>query len=335
MTGIGFPFVNYIETYVLRKANMRVSFFGILFICIQLILGCTTQRIEKLPPKNDLAPPLTQIGSEIQVKTWDGSPDLEPGLNGSNILLFEDFEVLNYQEQWPVHWGKAVGAGTVDIPSQSIFAGKRSAYLEIKKGRHESLGYGEYVPRIPIDDKVYVRVYLRMADDFSIGTANQLKLISIKGGDKIENAYGGAGKKPTGQDKFSVTLALDNWMRLHFYLYYPDQRSGYGDWVYCRPSFFHKAKLSRGKWFCLELMLKNNTPGRKDGQIKAWLDGDQIGKIEKIRFRDRGTVKICRFTVENYFGGSTVRDTSPKDQRIYIDNYVVSNEPIGCFGARR
>jgi hypothetical protein len=82
-------------------------------------------------------------------------------------------------------------------------------------------------------------------------------------------------------------------------------------------------------------MLKNSTPGRKDGQIKAWLDGDQIGKIEKIRFRDRGTVKICRFTVENYFGGSTVRDTSPKDQRIYIDNYVVSNEPIGCFGARR
>jgi hypothetical protein len=82
-------------------------------------------------------------------------------------------------------------------------------------------------------------------------------------------------------------------------------------------------------------MLKNNTPGKKDGQIKAWLDGVQIGKIEKLRFRDVSAVKIRRFTVENYFGGGNVSDTSPKDQRIYIDNYIVSTKPIGCFGAKQ
>jgi hypothetical protein len=167
--------------------------------------------------------------------------------------------------------------------------------LEAEKGRHESLGNGEYVPRTPIDDVAYVRTCLRLADDFSMGTSIQLKL--------------------------------------HFYFYHPDQRGVYGDWVYCQPSFFRKAGLSRGKWHCLELMLKNNTPGKKDGQIKAWLDGTQIGKIEKLRFRDVSVVKIRRFTVENYFGGNNVSDTSPKDQRIYIDNYVVSTKPIGCLGA--
>lgn len=311
---------------------MKTSSFCILLVCLQLIFGCGAQKAEKLTRKSDLSSPLAQSGAKIQVKTWDGSPDLEPGLNGSDILLYEDFEAPNYQDQWPVFWGKPVGAGTVETPSKYVFAGKRSAYLEVPKGSHDSLGYGEYVPRTPIDDVAYVRMYLRLEDDFSMGTASQLKLFSIKGGAKSENAYGGAGNKPTGRDKFSVTLALDNWMKLHFYLYHPDQWGGYGDWVYCQPSFFRKAGLSRGKWHCLELMLKNNTPGKKDGQIKAWLDGTQIGKIEKLRFRDVSAVKIRRFTVENYFGGNNVSDTSPKDQRIYIDNYIVSTKPIGCFG---
>jgi len=314
---------------------MKNSFFCILLVCLQLILGCAAQKAEKPTPKNDLSSPLPQPESKIQVKTWDGSPDLEPGLNGSDILLFEDFEADNYQDQWPVFWGKPVGAGTVSTPSKYVFAGKRSAFLEVPKGSHGSLGYGEYVPKIPIDDVVYVRMYLRLEDSFSMGTANQLKLLSIKGGAKPENAYGGAGDKPTGQDKFSVTLSLDSWMKLHFYLYYPDQWGGYGDWVYCQTSFFRRAGLSRGNWYCIEVMLKNNTPGKKDGQIKAWLDGTQIGKIEKLRFRDVNAVKIRRLTVENYFGGDNVSDTSPKNQRIYVDNYVVSTKPIGCIGAGR
>ena len=313
---------------------MSALLFCGLLVWLQLIFGCTAQKVEKLTPKSDLSYPLPQPESKIQVKTWDGSPDLEPGLNGGDILLYEDFEAANYQNQWSVYWDEPVGAGTVSTPPKYVFAGKRSAYLEVPKGRHESLGSGEYVPKTPIDDVAYVRTYIRLADDFSMGTSQQLKLLSIKGGAKPENAYGGAGRKPTGQDKFGVTLALDNWMKLHFYLYHPDQWGGYADWVYCQPSFFRKAGLSRGKWYCLEVMLRNNTPGKKDGQIKAWLNGSQIGKIEKLRFRDVSAVKIRRFTVENYFGGANVSDTSPKDQRIYIDNYIVSTKPIGCFGVR-
>jgi hypothetical protein len=78
--------------------------------------------------------------------------------------------------------------------------------LEAQKGKPESLGLGEYVRKTRIDDVVYVRIYLRLADDFTIDTVNQLKMISVKGGAKIENVYGGAGNKPTGQHKFSGTF---------------------------------------------------------------------------------------------------------------------------------
>ena len=250
-----------------------------------------------------------------------------------NIFLYEDFERRDYRDRWPVHWGRPVGGGTVSKPAKYVFAGEQSAYLESKQGIHGSIGWGEYVPKTPIDGTAYVRLYLRLDDEFSMGWANQLKLFSIRGGAKIEDVYGGAGGRPTGRDKFSVTLAIDNWRKLHFYYYHPDQRLGWGDFAYCKTSFFRQASLSPGKWYCLELMLKNNTPGKKNGQIRLWLDGRVVGNVDNLRFRDVCAVKIRRFTVESYFGGNSVRDTSPKDQRIYIDNLVVSRRPIGCMQA--
>jgi hypothetical protein len=312
---------------------MRASFLCILLVCLQLIFGCTTQRVEKLTPKNDLSPSFTQPESKMQVKTWDGSPNLEPGLDPKDIILFEDFEDDNYQQKWRTHWGRAVGAGTVESPSKYVFAGKRSAYLENKKGSHEAIGEGQYVPEIPIDDVAYFRLYLRLEDSFSTGTTNQVKLIAMRGAVDLENTYGG-GKNRTRTNHFSVDLCIDNGRSLHFYYYHPDQLGGWGDEVYCKMSLFGRAaKISPGKWYCLELMLRNSTPRQKNGQLSAWLDGKLVGNVEKLRFRDTEKAKIRRFAVYNYFGGEEFAYTSPKDQRIYVDNLVISRKPIGCLGA--
>lgn len=262
---------------------------------------------------------------------WDGSQDLEPQLAGKGILLFEDFEAPNYNENWPVYWGKPVGAGTVSGPQKYVFAGERSAYTESHKGSHKSSGAGEYVPNTPLE-VAYVRLHLRLPDDFSIGRTRQLKLFSIRAGAGMEDTYGGAGNRPTGNDKFSATLAIDNWNEIHVYYYHPGQQGRYGEKAYC-DKLFCSARIEPGRWQCLELMVKANTPGSKDGQIRVWQDDHQIIGVTKIRFRDDSAVKIRRFAVVNYWGGSLRSDTSPEDQRIYIDNYVVSGEPIGCYSA--
>jgi hypothetical protein len=319
----------------LKRTNRKIFLFPGFLILLPLILGCAGKMVEKDTQEANISYAEDEPKPEIQEQTWDGSQNLEPRLNAANILLFEDFETPGYHQKWPVHWGSAPGAGTVTLPSTYVFAGKHSAYLEAQKGRHESVGGGEYVPKTPIDEVAYVRLYLRLEDGFSMGTSSQLKLFSVRGGARVEDTYGGAGGKPTGRDKFSVTLAMDNWMKLHFYYYYPDQRGGFGDWTYCETSFFRQAGLSPAKWFCVELMLKNSTPGQKNGQLKVWLDGRLVGNVDRLRFRDVGEVKIRRFTMEGYFGGGNVSDTSPKNQRLYIDNYVVSTKPIGCFAARR
>ena len=311
---------------------MKASFFSVLLVCLQLIFGCTAQRAEKLASKDNLSYPLPQPEPKIQVKTWDGSPNLEPALDPKDILLFEDFEDDHYQQRWKTHWGRAVGAGTVESPPQYVFAGNRSAYVENKRGYHDAMGGGQYVPEIPIDEVAYFRLYLRLQDGFSTGTTNQVKLISMRGGVDLESTYGGAGSKSTGRDKFSVDLCIDGSRSLHFYYYHPDQLEGWGDFAYCKISFFRSAKISAGKWYCLELMLKNNTPRQKNGQLSAWLDGKLIGNVERLRFRDTEEGKIRRFAVYNYFGGDNAWQTSPKDQRMYIDNLVISRKPIGCWG---
>jgi hypothetical protein len=264
------------------------------------------------------------------IMAWDGNKTLESGLNSKDILFFEDFEMPNYKDNWHVHWGKPVGIGVVTNQEGYVFAGKRSGYLQSIENQHKSLGTGEYVPLEPIDDLVYVRIYLRLDDKFTMGTANQLKIFSINGGAKLKDTYGGAGKRPTGYNKFGTTLSIDNWNELHLYTYHTGQRGGYGEWIYCN-GFFCGPKLSPGKWHCVELMLKANTPGIQDGEVKAWLDGALVISEDGLHFRDDQNVKIRRFPVTAYFGGAGIRNTSPRNQRIYIDNYIISKKPIGCI----
>ncbi len=302
-----------------------------LLMILPILVGCAKKEINKPAPERSVYLPLASSERRNYPVTWDGSPNLEPGLNPKDILLFEDFEDDHYQQRWRVHWNKPVGAGTVESPSPFVFAGNRSAYVENKKGKHTAKGAGEYVPETPIDDVAYFRLYLRLQDGFSTGTTNQVKLIGMRGAVDIESAYGGAGTRPNGTNGFSVALCIDGSRALHLYYYHPDQWGGWGDITYCKMSFFRKAKISPGKWYCLELMLRNNIPRQKNGQLLTWLDGKLVGHVEKLRFRDTEKVKIQRFNVQNYFGGGEYIHTSPKDQRIYIDNLVISRKPIGCL----
>jgi hypothetical protein len=312
-------------------ANLGKKKFISIFIFLSIFTyGCVRSDVEKQVTQDNLSNSSIHQNLGIPTKTWDGSRNIECGLIDKDILLFEDFEDPIYTEKWPVYWNRPVGKGTVSSPVKYVFSGSRSGYIESKKGKHKSFGSGEYVPKTAIDDKVYVRFYLRLQDGFSMGSSRQAKLFSIRAGAKIEDTYGGAGKRATGQDKFSVTLAIDNWNEIHLYYYHPDQRKGWGDIAYCN-KLFCRSKISTGKWNCIEFMLKANTPTKRDGQLRVWKDNRLIIKVNNMRFRDIYSVKIRRFWGGIYFGGAEKSDTSPKDQRIFIDNLVVSKERIGCI----
>ena len=53
------------------------------------------------------------------------------------------------------------------------------------------------------------------------------------------------------------------------YVYHADQRSVYGDSVLWNRGA--RGFLERNRWYCIDQHLKLNTPGKKDGVLRAWV----------------------------------------------------------------
>lgn len=80
-----------------------------------------------------------------------------------------------------------------------------------------------------------------------------------------------------------------------------------------------------GWWVCVEARAKLNTPGKSDGLNQLWIDGQLEAERRDLdwrgTFRQRG---INAVFLEAYWNQG-----SPVDQARWIDNFVISTEPIG------
>jgi hypothetical protein len=69
-----------------------------------------------------------------------------------------------------------------------------------------------------------------------------------------------------------------------------------------------------------------NTPGEKNGVLRAWIDGQLAFEKSDICFRHTDKLKIEQIWMNVYHGGTK---PSPYDQHLYIDNVVIATEYIG------
>ena len=65
--------------------------------------------------------------------------------------------------------------------------------------------------------------------------------------------------------------------------------------------------MEKGKWNCIELMLKANEPGKRDGEIAAWGDGKLLGHWAGYRYRDIPELKINMVHLVMYPASSATR----------------------------
>jgi hypothetical protein len=86
------------------------------------------------------------------------------------------------------------------------------------------------------------------------------------------------------------------------------------------------APENRGTWFCVEVHMKLNTPGRSDGVFEFWIDGTPQARKDALNWRGSYTgYGINVVTLEGWVNGG-----APQTQNRYFDNFVVSTERIGC-----
>ncbi len=156
---------------------------------------------------------------------------------------------------------------------------------------------------LPPSECMHLSYLVRFAPDFPF----------VKGG-KLPGLGGGkgntGGKMPNGSDGFSSRYMWRTGGAGEIYAYLPTSvvcgtSLGRGEWHF-----------ERGVWNRLEQTVRLNKPGRSDGEISVWLNGQLVHVSHGLRFRDTERLKNGQLIFETFFGGNTP-DWAPQ-----IDTYA-------------
>lgn len=111
--------------------------------------------------------------------------------------------------------------------------------------------------------------------------------------------------------------------KLGQYVYHMDQPSHFGDFLEWKG-----VEIQKGKWQQIKTYVKLNSPGKRDGIIKTWLDGQPVLAKTDLRFQSGDNLKIERFLFSVFYGGSGPEWAPNYDNVIYLDDFMISLQPL-------
>ena len=253
-----------------------------------------------------------------------------------NVILFADFQ----SSEWTQQWSLGESLATVNNDKSNNFKpllGK-AIRVEIPEGGNLAMdmryNFQQEIGDEP--DEIYFRYYLRLAESWYPKREGG-KLPGISGtygiagwGGRTSDGYNGW----SARGAFSFTVADNNPLAgLHpigTYCYYADMEDRYGDiWIWNKG---YHGFLENNRWYSIEQYLKLNTPGEKNGILRAWVDGELAFERTDIRFRHVDKLKIEEIWMNVYHGGTS---PSPYAQHLFIDNVVIAKKYIGPINLRR
>ncbi|MEQ9065894.1 MAG: hypothetical protein RLO18_04175, partial [Gimesia chilikensis] len=124
--------------------------------------------------------------------------------------------------------------------------------------------------------------------------------------------------------RLSAKRVLEEHVAIGSYLYHPEIRGSNSEnqgWGLGPAGW-----LGTNRWYSVEQYVRLNTPGRADGELKAWVDGRLVLDREGMEFRKTSELKIENAWFNVYHGGVA---PAPAEMTLYIDNVVISREYIG------
>lgn len=262
------------------------------------------------------------------------------------VIFADDFESYQQSGEIAKHWDFIYHTRDTHITTDPglAFHGKQALEFVVpQQTTEQSDGVDKLIS--PERDIVFLRYYAKFHAPYDvIGSSHNGAGISAH---YFDNGRATPGIPANGTNKFLVNL--ENWRgdsvtpspgHLNLYVYHPEQRSNYGDHFftdgtvmpYSSTSYdFGKDFISRpliltpmDQWFCYELMVKANTPGKRDGRVAIWVDGKLVGDFQNLRFRDIETLKMNRAGICFHI------KTNPKGEaKKWFDNVVIADSYIG------
>jgi hypothetical protein len=254
----------------------------------------------------------------------------EPRLAGRNDVVFScDFE----SPEWYREWGLEKPEGGTDVVAEDPergferFEGKA---LRVRVPMGGNLGSNlrfQFAKRTGSEpDEIHMRYYLRFAADWDAELQGG-KLPGISG---TYNRAGWGGRPVNGRDGWSARGSFsrkrDGETLIGFYCYHVDMKGKYGsiwNWDWDRDRLGY---LRNNRWYSIEQHVKLNTPGKNDGIMRGWVDGQLAFEKTDVRMRDVSDLKIEMVWMNVYQGGMK---PAASDDHMYIDNVVIARNYIG------
>lgn len=266
-------------------------------------------------------------GKTLEVAhTWQFTT-LDP--SASSVVFYNDmndealglYTISELRRKWNTWSGAGIAEGRV-----SIVPGNSRNQGSVMRIRYEAgkfgLGAGGVQWRIKVGehDDLYASYWIKFSDDFNF----------VKGG-KLPGLAGGklntGGRVPDGTDGWSARMVWGPGGSINQYAYYPGQTTLKGKSFPWDIDGF-TLKFRKGEWHKIETRIKVNTPGKYDGIMQSWLDGNLALDLRDMRFRDIASLHIDTLLFSSFFGGASSLWATTKTEYAYFDNVVVSTKPI-------
>lgn len=205
--------------------------------------------------------------------------------------------------------------------------------------------------RLTNHEQLYFAAHVRLAEDHQY--VHHFLSVGGTQPDGYWEGDGNAGCRPNGYRAAGTALDFNRDRELFFYTYFPEMhcdRGGYcsGDYAQricdgcarkdmpcdngpecCWGNHFgpeDPVGLDRGRWVCLELTQRLNTPGEADGEMAFWVDGELAHRQTGMQWRDVAELGLNKAWLQHYIAGGDAEQSN----RIWFDDVVVSTERIGC-----
>jgi hypothetical protein len=296
-----------------------------------LLVCATLAGARGAPPDQPQADP-PQLITEKTLADADALARLQqPG----KVLFEDDFESLESLTKYFEIRGRREGRARLIRDAGVAHTGRGAIQFTAAANRGRSSGAGASAWFGPAGyDRVYFRRYIRFAADYDQGNLHHVGggLAAVAGTNRWR-AMGSAGVRPEGDDHFNSAFEpWRDWGRypapgyMFCYTYWMDMkrdRDGnyWGNML--GPGKRRRIALERNRWYCLEHMIRANTPGKADGELAAWIDGKLYLHYTAIRWRTDADVKLKRFSIGVYV------HKAARDNTVWYDDVTLSTGYIG------
>ena len=268
----------------------------------------------------------------------------------AEVVFADNFEAssMGAGAKWDTSWNEE-NRLFLEKDAKKVHSGKQAAALTMpRKNPRDPEGCDMVKILKPGHEKLFVRYYVKFEKHSQLfhGGAHNGASLEARGPDIYKPS---PGIKATGTNKF--TVLLDTWRPrreipspgwLVVYVYHPEQEPRFGEQWFPSGRVLPRKEVGkemfgerfvareefipeRDRWYCFELMVQANTPGKRDGRIAYWVDGKLTADFPDLRLRDVDSLKINRLSLNMY---SMNRRTSAP-VKVWYDDVVVAKSYVG------